>query len=266
VSRRRNTFNPFASFGSFVIFAIIVLIYLYQAGYLDQFLKPSASQPAAPIAQQPSAGGTIVPGAPGALPSMPQKPAQRQITFKGCPPEGDGSDDGLNRAKNRVDEGNYIPIAFDAMLGLKWPTSIERRDRVKWSAADTAAIAQWEGIPIAVEGYLFDAKEEGPESPNCHGAETENHDFHVWLTQAAGEDRVQSIVFEPTPRVRANHPTWTTRALDNFAKNKTRVRISGWLMMDQEHPDQVGKTRGTIWEIHPVMKIEYQQGSNWTPL
>jgi len=263
VSRSRNTFNPFASVGSFVIFAIIVLIYLYQSGFFDQFLKPSPSQPITP---PPSAGGTIVPGAAGALPNMPQKPVAQQITFKGCPPEGDGSDVGLNRAKNRVDEGNYVPVSFDAVLGLKWPMTIERKDRVKWAAADTANIAQWEGIPIAVEGYLFDAKEEGPESPNCHGADTENHDFHVWMTQNAGEDRTKSIVIETTPRVRANKPTWTVKALDAIAKNKTRVRIGGWLMMDQEHPDQVDKTRGTIWEIHPIMRIEIQQGGNWTPL
>jgi hypothetical protein len=32
----------------------------------------------------------------------------------------------------------------------------------------------------------------------------------------------------------------------------TEVRIRGWLMLDQEHPEQIGKTRGTLWEIHPI--------------
>jgi hypothetical protein len=32
-------------------------------------------------------------------------------------------------------------------------------------------------------------------------------------------------------------------------------------MLDQEHPDQLGKTRGTLWEIHPIMRIEVSRGS-----
>jgi hypothetical protein len=52
----------------------------------------------------------------------------------------------------------------------------------------------------------------------------------------------------------------------NIVKNKQKVRIRGWLMMDPEHPDQVGKTRGTIWEIHPIMQVETQQGGRWVSL
>ena len=36
--------------------------------------------------------------------------------------------------------------------------------------------------------------------------------------------------------------------------------------MDPEHPDQIGKTRGTIWEIHPIMQIETQTLTGWKPL
>ena len=37
-------------------------------------------------------------------------------------------------------------------------------------------------------------------------------------------------------------------------------------MLDPEHPDQVGKTRGTIWEIHPIMFIEVEQQGKWVSL
>ena len=48
---------------------------------------------------------------------------------------------------------------------------------------------------------------------------------------------------------------------------KLPVRISGWTMLDPEHPDQVGKTRGTIWEIHPVMRLDVMQaGGGWRAL
>jgi len=44
------------------------------------------------------------------------------------------------------------------------------------------------------------------------------------------------------------------------------VRVSGWLLLDQEHPDQVGRTRGTIWEVHPIMRFEVQRGGRWVAL
>jgi hypothetical protein len=34
-------------------------------------------------------------------------------------------------------------------------------------------------------------------------------------------------------------------------------------MFDPEHPEQLGKTRGTLWEIHPVMRIEIRRGGAW---
>lgn len=211
--------------------------------------------------------GRVLPGTPGRLPSMPSKPQAVQLSsFKGCPPEGDGGDAVLNHNKNRVDEGEYVPVQIDALLELAWPPAIERKDHSRWSAADTAAVARYEGIPLAVEGYLAGAKLEGPESPNCHGADAEFKDYHIWLTKTAGEGRKGSVVVESTPRVRARHPRWTNAALDQLVKNQQRVRISGWLMLDPEHPDQIGQTRGTIWEIHPIIQIEVQQSGRWVTL
>ncbi len=39
-------------------------------------------------------------------------------------------------------------------------------------------------------------------------------------------------------------------------KRKARIRVTGWQMFDQEHPEQIGKTRVSRWEIHPITKIE----------
>jgi hypothetical protein len=41
------------------------------------------------------------------------------------------------------------------------------------------------------------------------------------------------------------------------------VRISGWLLMDQEHPEQLGQTRASLWEIHPILHIEVNEGGSW---
>jgi hypothetical protein len=209
---------------------------------------------------------SIKPVKSSAPPDMPNKPQPLPRSFTGCPPEGDGGDPAMNRLKNRVDEGQYISVPFDAVETLEWPNTIERRRRADWNSGDTATVARYEGLPIVIDGYLAGARQEGPESPNCHGADASFRDFHIWLTKTAGEDRTNSIVVEMTPAVRAQHGNWNTELLGRIVRDKDKVRVSGWLMLDPEHPDQVGKTRGTIWEIHPVMRFEIEQNGRWIPL
>ena len=242
--------------------AIILVIILVIAGavFLVLYLRSRLT-----AMRQPTVVTTTKASEPAVgLPEMAIKPPPVNAPFKGCPPEGDGGDPALNRLKNRIDEGNYVAVTFDAILQLPWPQSVERRRRARWSASDTEAVARYEGIPVVVEGYLAGATLESPESPNCHGADNEFRDFHIWLTKTADEDRRQSIVVETTPPVRAKHPNWRTSLLGQINRKDQRVRISGWLMLDPEHPDQVGKTRGTIWEVHPIMKIEVFDDGRWT--
>ena len=196
---------------------------------------------------------------------MPNKPVPQSSTFQGCPAQGDGGDAKLNMLKNRIDEGSYVPVSFDSIISLTWPKTTERRDMDSWSPEDAAAIAKYEGIPVMVEGYIYGARQSGAESTNCHGTDAAMSDWHVWLTKTAGEDRTHSIVIETTPRIRALHK-WTLPKMEKIAKGQDLVRISGWLFFDPEHPDQILKTRGTIWEIHPIMQIEVMQNGQWVPL
>lgn len=194
------------------------------------------------------------------------KPKPVAQDFNGCPPEGDGGDPELNTLKNRIDEGNYVSVSFDAIMNLTWPQTIEQRNRRKWSSADKDEIAKYEGTPVVVEGYFVKSKKSGSESCNCHGAGEGNADYHVWLTKSPDDDRTKSIVIEPTPRIKTNKPNWDLYHIGRLILDKNKVRVSGWLLMDPEHPDEIGKTRGTIWEIHPVMKIEYKVGDSWKEL
>ena len=268
----RRTASTLSLIGALALVGCVLIVNYFFPGAIPSPGAPTASASQTPAPDNtPSSDGapTRAPtlSAPaGGLPNMPNKPTPRQITFKGCPPEGDGGDAELNRLKNRVDEGNYAPVTFDAILDLKWPSSIEQRFRNRWSAADRAAIAHYEGIPVVVEGFWAGARLSGPESPNCHGEAAEFRDYHVWLTKTAGEDRTRSIVIEPTPRVKANHAGWRSDVFERVVRERLRTRISGWLMMDPEHPVEIGKTRGTIWEVHPIMQIEVQQGGRWVTL
>jgi hypothetical protein len=85
--------------------------------------------------------------------------------------------------------------------------------------------------------------------------------------KSAAQGGGESIVAEVTPRLRAKHPKWTANAFNRLAQKHSRVRISGWLMLDQEHPEQLQQTRATLWEIHPIMQIEVDKaGQQWVKL
>jgi hypothetical protein len=191
------------------------------------------------------------------------KPSPKEIVFHGCPPEGDGSDPELNLLKNRVDAGDYIQVPFDSIVQLNWPSGIERRKRRNWSSEDLREVGRHEGIPVRVRGFLAGAKEEGKESPNCHAEGHEFRDYHLWLIQGPDDTRSSSIVVEVTPRVRAVHDGWTLGRIHSIVRRQLPVEIGGWLMLDPEHPDQVGQTRGTIWEIHPVTMIRVAENDEW---
>jgi hypothetical protein len=170
----------------------------------------------------------------------------------------------------------FFPVGFDEIKNLPYPDGIDKRKRSNWTTKQKKAVGRYEGIPIALEGFLAlvknknkkieGARPEGKESCNCHSAESDQIDFHIWLLNSPEDDRSDAIVVEAAPRVRIHHPDWTVANLTDIAKNKQQVRISGWLMLDQEHPEQVGDTRTTLWEIHPIMKIEYQEGGSWKTL
>ncbi len=221
------------------------------------------------------------------LPNVDPKPAPEVHTFSGCGPAGIGGDPGLNRLKNRVDEGTYLPVTHAALTQLKWPIPVERRARATWLAADSESVAKVEGTPVVVEGYFaVDPRTihevdgvhvEGPESTNC-GTHTTQRDWHIWFNAQPRKDRTRSIVAEATPRVRANHPKWDHTSIEAAAREGRRVRVSGWLLLDQEHPEQLHasggalQTRRSLWEIHPVMRIEilnddgvFEDLDTWAP-
>ncbi len=216
----------------------------------------TAGQPAPPSAQ---AGKTVTD-----LPvNLVRAPGPEQ-PFHSCPPRGDGGDPVLNTFKNRTDSAEWQPVTFDALEKLAWPQAAERTHYDSWAKDVRAQIDKYNGIPVSIEGYLYAAHKQSPESNNCHA--TGLTDYHIWLTANAGDDRSHSIVVECTPRLLEQHPKWTVDALNAIAHNRERVRISGWSMFDPEHPDQVTKTRGTIWEMHPIMKIEVQRNGQWQSL
>jgi hypothetical protein len=85
----------------------------------------------------------------------------------------------------------------------------------------------------------------------------------IWIVDAHRDDGKRFIVHADW----SSHPNWsdakTYRPIIN-AKNK--VRITGWLMWDYEHKEQLGNTRRTLWEVHPIHSIQVLSGSRWVTL
>ena len=200
-------------------------------------------------------------------------PAQQHSTgdFHGCPPNGDAtatspSDPDLNALKNRdVPPNSYITKKITAIINdVPAASDAGKKRRDRWTTAQRNSVATKESTGIQVVGFLAGVKKEGPESCNCH--DPNRVDYHMWIVPGAGQKRSQSVVVEISPRLLEAHPGWPNLA-KQAKTNGTLVRIRGWRTWDQEHPEQLGKTRATLWEIHPIHEIDVQNsGGNWVPI
>ncbi len=189
----------------------------------------------------------------------PKEAGDGQCADIGAPTRpGSPVDTGTDLLKNRIDDGQYADVPIRSVLALPWQ-NLPRR-RYSWSAAEAAKVAQYESAAITLTGYLISVKQEGPEATNCELPSAAWHDWHLWLVateaEAAARDKTHAVVIEITPRVRAlGRQSWDMHQLSAWARAGQKVSVSGWLLLDPDHPDQVGKSRGTIWEVHPVMAI-----------
>lgn len=168
-----------------------------------------------------------------------------------CGPDGETPDQRkkeLNRNKNRADTPDqYVDISWNMLKDL--PAN---------------RVVDFQGAPVAVIGYLSHQIkiENGGESTNCGLHENDEVDWHMYLTKSPGREIKDAIIVETTPRVRPLH-TWDKDNLDQYVNSDTEVRISGWLMYDWEHENVIGIQRTTVWEVHPITRIEILSDGQW---
>lgn len=218
-------------------------------------------------------GGLMLAGAPAtSIDAAWQKPAPVSGVFRGpvsgvsCGPTGDGGDTASNRRKNRTDlPPSYHPTAFAAVAGLEYPAT-RSKDRSLWPPESLAVVQRYEGAALQMVGYLVALKPQtsgSGESTNCHMKAAAEVDWHVAIVGEAGDGEGASVVVEPTPRIRVDHPKWTVARLRPWLDGSDPVRISGWLFFDPAHRNHLATYRTTLWEIHPVTRIEVWQGGSW---
>lgn len=190
-----------------------------------------------------------------------------------CGPTGDGGDTETNVRKNRTDlPTDYHLVAFKALTppALPFPNAPTHRTNPNgWTAAELSEIAPFEGEAVTVEGYIFVIRPQtgsSGESTNCHQTQAPDVDWHIALTENVGDLEPTAVVVETTPRVRTSHPKWTTTALAPYVGKNVPVRISGYTMLDPEHKSHLGVHRVTLWEIHPITKIEVFSNGTWVDL
>jgi hypothetical protein len=166
-----------------------------------------------------------------------------------------------------VDEGEYVPVAWTLIARLPWPRQVGYRFRHQWTQGETDDVKRFEGAAVEVEGYIAGFKLEIPEPPNCYSTSARHKDFHLWLAEHEHGDKRASVVVEITPRVRASHLDWDEERLAALASTQARVRVRGWLMLDQMHPEDVGRNRATLWEVHPIIAIDWRSSrGKWISL
>ena len=168
-------------------------------------------------------------------------------------PGNDGKKKALNTNKNRTDTP-----ADTAYVKVDWA---DLRDLPANHSEDLP------GAPVVIEGFLVHkVKPEGAESPNCGLTDPDEVDWHMYTSNTAGVDDIsKAVIVETTARTRPIHK-WAKSDLDAVINKNVPMRISGWLLYDYEHVPVIGSQRASVWEIHPITKIEVKRNGQWVNL
>jgi len=199
-----------------------------------------------------------------------------------------------NRLKNRFapDLSNLAVKSFDTSSFLKhfadFDIETKGRRRKDLSASQRRRLEILEAPLVSLTGYLVLAYPGPAESTNCSSVDF--HDWHLELFEQPSDHPPQPgdptpIILEITPRTQnaIYHDGIRVQELAAFFRRTDltyestghpaqKIRVTGYLLWDDEHNDNtkdVGATirsiarnryhnpwRATAWEIHPVIKVE----------
>jgi hypothetical protein len=158
---------------------------------------------------------------------------------------------------------NATPMTIAQVNSLPIPRGIPANRR-HWSPQIRAYIAGYESRGVAVEGYLLGLNSESMEAGNCFRPDL--HDFHLWIGASLTDPYNRALIAEISPRWQAANSAWSKHTLRTLAREHARIRVTGWLMIDQPHTGDIGTARATVWEVHPVTRIDVLNGSDWVEL
>jgi hypothetical protein len=134
-----------------------------------------------------------------------------------------------------------------------------------------------EGTLVVLEAFIIEAHRAdtgGGEGVNCNQSGAANNDIHIAIGTFPTDPTCRSVTAEISPHFRPE--AWEKiisqrqAFLDELFVRK--VRITGQLMFDASHSPcghpahvQSDPARRSLWEIHPVYKVEIQDGAGFIP-
>jgi hypothetical protein len=166
-----------------------------------------------------------------------------------CPPEGDGKT-AMEKAGNPFKNRATAPTKINKAITLE--AMVKPGDDTKRFSNDDAA---------SVTGYVAVVKPGGLESCECHDPNL--LDTHIALVTDPKyyADGTKHVIVEVTWHFRKAIGSTTDLKVKFFHK---RVTITGPMFADKIHAPNATNTnpsgknnwRATIWEVHPIVKIE----------
>ncbi|MBI3657190.1 MAG: hypothetical protein HY232_12290 [Acidobacteria bacterium] len=197
---------------------------------------------------------------------------------------GDDPDSHLqqNRAKNNLCAPDpAVPITvnlFDHLQGAVEEKEIpfgnqhipnpeplpDNRSVLKNLVQTANGISVGEGTNVVFAAFVLRTKVAGKESVNCEFTGKEANDIHIVLAMKPTDNECDSITAEMVPHFRP--PSWGKITVQSTLAQlrKHPVRITGQMFFDASHspchhPEfrvQGDPKRRSLWEIHPVYKID----------
>ncbi len=199
------------------------------------------------------------------FPTSAARPKPVTATFHGCPPQGSGGDPQLNALENRVDDpgtSGYNPVALDTLTTIPNPINEQGKPRGAWTKADTQLVAQYEGVAVQTTGYVVEERYIGAESVNCNSTTYAN--YHLWISDNASDPPVLGMVVVVTPRIMVNRPGWTVKSIQDLVGHY--IRVSGWMVFNNEPDPRLNVDRATLWELHPALHLAVDVKSQWVSI
>ncbi len=161
---------------------------------------------------------------------------------------------------------SYGSISVEQMIALQ--------PGCPFKQSEVAEIDRQERRSVALEGYLIRVEQLADGKTYAHLLR--RGDIHLEIAPAPDftpeGGSAQRVICEITVPFQWRRQRWNLEGLAPLAAwvtdgltgssypggtpGGTRVRISGYLLDDFVHCEAVGRSRATVWEIHPITRLE----------
>ena len=229
-------------------------------------------------------GSSIVQPPPAPTAGQIAEAAQKCAANLGaCTPDGcsqsGSSRAAMNQQKRSFATGDPTVLTFGDFDTLQ--TNVESVVELGQEVGDRSVLQNQlnsvgEGSAVRITAFLAPGTGPHPntgESVNCNLTGASNNDFHIPVTEEAGQDEFHAIVVEMIPQGQDSpkrNAGWTIAKLQTLLTSRRMVRITGQLFYDNAHfpngdssnPIAGQPKRFSLWEVHPISTFEVCKHTN----